>query len=238
MLAADKAKQYTRYTLTRHEIMTKTTGQPFCATFRVNKFGHSEYHTGDPRLLRYILVEQPQDFEYGPLRQRIFFPTMGEGIFSQDGKRWEHSRAMIRPTFARAQVSDLDMVERHIQALLGAMPATQSDGWTSELDLQTLFHRLTLDTATEFLFGESVHSQTSDEDPKESFGENWDSALGHVLTRYRLSQLYWLHNPREYKENNQVIDKLVSHFVDKALKRHEAGEKHADKYVLSDALAE
>jgi hypothetical protein len=34
-----------------------------------------------------------------------------------------------------------------------------SSGWTTEIDLSPLFFRLTLDSATEFLFGESVHSQ-------------------------------------------------------------------------------
>ena len=33
------------------------------------------------------------------------------------------------------------------------------DGWTGVTDLQVLFFRLTLDSATEFLFGDSVDSQ-------------------------------------------------------------------------------
>jgi hypothetical protein len=35
----------------------------------------------------------------------------------------------------------------------------QADKWTSMVDLQSLFFRLTLDSAPEFLFGESVQSQ-------------------------------------------------------------------------------
>jgi cytochrome P450 len=69
----------------------------------------------------------------------------------QDGKKWEHSRALLRPNFVRDQVSDLDMEERHVQDLFTVMPV-QQDGWTDMTNVQELFFRLTIDTATEFLF--------------------------------------------------------------------------------------
>lgn len=62
---------------------------------------------------------------------------------------------MIRPSFSRDQVSDLDLEEEHMQNMMKALPAN-SDGWTDEVDIQVLFFRLTLDSATQFLFGESV----------------------------------------------------------------------------------
>lgn len=62
---------------------------------------------------------------------------------------------MMRPQFARDQVSDLDLEERHVQNMMQAL-TVNSDGWTDEIDIQVLFFRLTLDSATEFLFGESV----------------------------------------------------------------------------------
>jgi len=61
----------------------------------------------------------------------------------------------MRPQFAKEQVSDLDLEEKHVQNMMQALPVN-SDGWTDELDIQLLFFRLTLDSATEFLFGESV----------------------------------------------------------------------------------
>lgn len=65
----------------------------------------------------------------------------------------------MRPQFARERVSELDLEERHLQNLLVAIGSPGDDGWTPVLDLQPLFFRLTLDSATEFLFGESVDSQ-------------------------------------------------------------------------------
>jgi hypothetical protein len=67
---------------------------------------------------------------------------------------------MMRPQFARDQVSDLDLEERHVQNMMRSLDISmQSDKWTGVVDLQVLFFRLTLDSATEFLFGQSVESQ-------------------------------------------------------------------------------
>jgi hypothetical protein len=55
-------------------------------------------------------------------------------------------------------MSNLDREERHLQNALRAIPML-SDGWSSAVDMQAIFFRLTLDSATEFLFGESCDSQ-------------------------------------------------------------------------------
>ena len=64
-------------------------------------------------------------------------PSVGDGIFVQDGKAWEHSRAMLRPNFVRDQISDLDMEERHVQNLIKVLPV-QADGWTESTNIQAL----------------------------------------------------------------------------------------------------
>ncbi len=53
--------------------------------------------------------------------------------------------------------SNLDLEEIHVQNMFKHLPA--QNGWTSQVDLSPLFFRLTLDSATEFLFGDSVESQ-------------------------------------------------------------------------------
>ena len=45
--------------------------------------------------------------------------------------------------------------------MMRCLPANP-DGWTAVTDIQTLFFRLTIDSATEFLFGQSVDSQLAD----------------------------------------------------------------------------
>ena len=75
----------------------------------------------------------------------------GNGIFTRDGEAWQHSRDMLRPSFMRSQVADLQLIDRHVAHLIRAIPR---DG--STIDLQPLFFQLSLDTSTEFLLGEST----------------------------------------------------------------------------------
>lgn len=150
-------------------------------TFKYSILGMSQISTADEKNIQAMLANQFADFgtyltpspkfhfyssniepntDLGPIRRDNFFPLLGNGIFTQDGKAWEHSRAMMRPQFAREQVSDLDLEERHVQNMMSAIDAsTHPNGWTDTLDLQVLFFRLTLDSACEFLFGQSVDSQ-------------------------------------------------------------------------------
>ena len=58
---------------------------------------------------------------------------------------------MLRPNFVRSQVGDVDMFERHVQNVIQAIP---KDG--SMVDLHDVFFKMSLDVATEFLFGEST----------------------------------------------------------------------------------
>jgi hypothetical protein len=59
---------------------------------------------------------------------------------------------MIRPCFERSQVSDVLAMEKHVLRLVKLIPKD-----CSTIDLAPLFHQLTLDIATEFLFGRSTN---------------------------------------------------------------------------------
>lgn len=127
----------------------------------------------------------------------------------------------------------------------------QSDGWTKETDIQTLFFRLTIDSACEFLFGESVDSQlaeagmgTHGEKSRELvFSQHFDSANMHLAKRFRFGDNYWWHNPKEFKEDNKIVHDFMNHYVDLALKRNASQEKKAEeghgkkKYVFLEELA-
>jgi cytochrome P450 len=109
--------------------------------------------TIEPENVKTVLSTNFKDFTLGPRRARAFVPVFGHGIFDTDGAAWERSRAMIRPSFTRSQVADLDTFETHISHLIDAIPR---DG--STVDLQELFFSLTMDSATEFLFGVSTNT--------------------------------------------------------------------------------
>lgn len=57
-------------------------------TWRQNALGTMAYVTVDPKNIQAILATQFQDFEIGSLRRNNFFPMLGNGIFTVDGKAW------------------------------------------------------------------------------------------------------------------------------------------------------
>ena len=65
-------------------------------------------------------------------------PLLGNGIFTSDGAGWEHSRSLLRPQFSRAQVSNLELEETHVQHLMRALPVNSS-GMTELVDLQVSY---------------------------------------------------------------------------------------------------
>lgn len=144
----------------RERVMSELHGREV-STFKNYVMFQNVYFTSDPRNIQAMLATQFNDYILGPGRIGNMGGMVGSGIFTQDGKPWEHSRALLRPNFVRDQVSDLELEERHVQDFFKVIPI-QPDGWTAETNIQQLFFRLTIDSATEFLFGESVDSQLSE----------------------------------------------------------------------------
>lgn len=173
---------------------------------------------------------------------------LGYGIFSVDGRRWEHSRALLRPQFVRAQVSELDLEERHLRNMLKALPVGP-DGWTETTDLLPLNFRLTIDSASEFLFGESVNMQlaslTNDSDKSSSaedaaFVAAFEKSQELIAYSFRFNDWYTLAQGKELYDNCKVCHQYIDRFIQRALKHK--GKKSLDsngkeKYVFLEGLA-
>ncbi|KAI9841222.1 MAG: hypothetical protein M1838_003667 [Thelocarpon superellum] len=241
-LKADREQRFAPFVQERFEEMNVT-------TLRYYVLGEEIYQTIDPKNLQAMLATQFNDFALGPERRNNFFPMLGSGIFTLDGRGWEHSRAMIRPQFARDQISDLELEERHVQNMLLALPADK-DGLI-DVDLQPLFFRLTLDTATEFLFGKSCDSQLhglpdhdATENPNDDgniFATAFDKGQSWLAMRSRFQSLYWAVDTRDFRQACKQTQAFADQFVRRALskdrdeKELEKGGK--EKYVFLDALA-
>lgn len=132
--------------VTRFERMGNNT-----RTITFPSLGRQITFTIEPENLKTIQALDFKKWSLGRRRKIAFTPFLGVGIFTSDGADWQHSREMLRPNFVRSQVADLDTFETHIQHLIEAIPRDRST-----VDLQDLFFRLTIDSATEFLFGEST----------------------------------------------------------------------------------
>jgi hypothetical protein len=66
-------------------------------TFRYNILGTENYFTTDPKNIQAILATQFEDFSLGETRRNIFYPLLGNGIFTTDGKAWSVSPPPFPP---------------------------------------------------------------------------------------------------------------------------------------------
>ena len=138
----------------------------------------------------------------------------------QDGK---HSRAMLRPQFSREQVAHVRALEPHLQTL--AKHIINSKG--ERFDIQPLFFRLTIDSATEFLFGESVenlHDESVgltrdpvDFDGKSGFADAFNTSQAWLASRAVSKNLSLFVDGKEFRNSNAKVHKFADYYVRKAL---------------------
>ncbi|RHZ72402.1 hypothetical protein CDV55_108621 [Aspergillus turcosus] len=187
--------------------------------------------TREPQNIKTVLSLRFKDYGLGQ-RTKTFGPLLGHGIFTTDGEHWAQSRAMIRPNFVRDQVADLAVFEEQMADLLALIP---KDG--STVDLQDLFFSYTIDSSTEFLFGQSVQSLKKrrsggrDAGVETDFATAFNYAQHAIAFRTRLGPLAMFHRDKKAEECTRICHALVEQFVDKALEVRAQG---LDEKTLED----
>lgn len=142
-------------------------------------------------------------------------------------------------------------METHLQHLMQALDLHTPDGagWTDEINLLPLFFNLTLDSATEFLFGQSVESQLdgipgAKLKPKYSdvnFAYVFDEVLRCLVKAARLGDLYWFGHTRKFialaKESHRFVDGFVQLALSQGTEEKQGQADDSNKYVFLQALA-
>ncbi|KAJ5673787.1 Cytochrome P450 E-class CYP52 [Penicillium macrosclerotiorum] len=241
-LAADRKKLLPVLSERRVEIVSEKEGR-YVTTYVIRNMGRDLVFTIDPKNIQAVLATQFKDFELGTVRQNSVHPLLGTGIFTADGEEWSRSRGLLRPQFTRDQISQLDLEEAHVQKAMQALPVA-ANGWTAATDIQSIFFRLTIDSATEFLFGESVESQLGalqgTQRPEDSFAYYFDKSQWVCAQRARFEKLAFLVNSKETRHSDKQVHAFVDKFVHSALAATQSGKPRVDEeksqYVFLDAL--
>ena len=145
-------------------------------------------------------------------------PLLGDGIFTQDGDKWERSRKLLAPLILRPPESSLELVEKHFQRLLARIGAAESKD-PLVVDLKEPLFDLSLDITTEFLLG-PVTEQVEEKSLvggrtsfHEEFARAFNTAFYWVSRRERLKGLYWLIDGLEFRRScrkaRAIVDKMV-----------------------------
>ena len=167
--------------------------------------------TIEPENIKTMLAIDFKKWGLGDRRKNAFVPLLGHGIFTTDGAAWQNSRELLRPNFVRSQVGDLATFEIHVAQLIEAIP---KDG--STVNLQDLFFMLTMDSATEFLFGESTNclAPESNQDNTE-FAEAFNRSQEAIAESFRTGKIgKWLRGSMTKND-----EKFCKYFVDKFVRK-------------------
>lgn len=134
------------------------------------------------------------------------------------------------------------MMDEHVMRMIDIIP---KDG--SVFDIQKLFFLLTMDSATHFLFGESVGSMLpASSSPgvlekstggAQGFADAFNLAQEYLAARSRAQDFYWMVNPAEFREATRKVHDLVDHYVQLALQSRNKPQKPDDRYIFLQALA-
>lgn len=208
-------------------------------TSRIQVLGRFSFFTVEPENLKTVLATKFEDYGLGE-RWSQFRPLLGDGIFTLDGKGWSHSRAMLRPQFTREQVSRVAMLEDHTQKLIASL-RHYPVGSLNYVDIQEKFFEFTMDTATEFLFGESV-DLLSGGNPRINnaveFGQAFNDSQWMLLRRSGAQSMYTFVTSPSFRRACRVCKSFTDSYVQLALARREKGDATPEKgYVFLDELA-
>ncbi|KAK5229168.1 hypothetical protein LTR96_004420 [Exophiala xenobiotica] len=219
-------------------------------TIKASIFDYDLIITRDTENVKAMFAVQSQDFDIGLHREKCFKSLLGPGVMTNRQEKWKHSRSMIRPQFARDNVADVDLFQRHLEDLLAKIPMSENS-WTCKVDLSPMFFNFTLDTATEFLVGQSVHVQNPAKNPLGwdssapdlgRFGHHLDEAKRIIDRRGAMAKYGWLLRDKAFPEHCKAVQTVIDYFVKQKLDHCLDDEKVVEtssgktKFVLLDEL--
>ncbi|KAF7541043.1 hypothetical protein G7054_g969 [Neopestalotiopsis clavispora] len=147
----------------------------------------------------------------------------GRGILTMDGEVWKQARSLLKPSFAKGNISDLTVLSRETDKLLEQLP---TNGQT--VDLQPLLYIIFLNTSLHFLLGispdqgENAAPCTSTE-----FVDDFHDALFLTMIRMILGRLWKLFPKSKYLRVCRTAHSYLDYYVHLALDGDQAPMEHA-----------
>jgi cytochrome P450 len=197
----------------------------------------NRFFTSEPEYIKATLATQFESFEKGPMFNDQMREILGTGVFNSDGEMWKFHRAMTRPFFSKDRISHFHIFDKHASEALALLKAHLNEGFP--VDIQDLASRFTMDSATEFLFGQNVHSLsagiphphysplsklTNHDHPANKFSRAFDEAQRLIALRARLGANWPLAEfwKDKVKEQMQVVNAFIEPILRAAVEKHRA----------------
>ncbi|KAK8062505.1 hypothetical protein PG997_014602 [Apiospora hydei] len=192
VVEAEKKSRYPLLMLEEHERHGDTYAQ----------YGGGLYTiiTRDPVVIREVLARQFKYFDVGSARAGCVRPLIGDSIFTQDGKPWDHSRKLLAPLIRRPTLSPLRLRSRRPSRRRRCDPGQS----------QRPPFDLTFSVITEFLLGPAASTSSAE---GKAFAEFFNTAFKWISKRERLKAFYWLIDGWEFRASCRRARGLVEGII-------------------------
>ncbi|KAF8996816.1 cytochrome P450 monooxygenase pc-3 [Cyathus striatus] len=213
--------------------------------------------TFEPDHIKALLATQFDTFEKGPMFMEQARSMLGTGVFNSDGDMWKFHRTITRPFFIRERISDFEIFGVHADDAVRQAKERLAEGYA--IDFQDLVSRFTLDSATQFLFGDNVRSlnaglaypasshksnpPTFDTHPSNRFVSAFMEGQYQIALRARKGETWPLQElfGDMMSPNREVVDEFVRPLMERALRKKKEGalgEKEGEEGYLIDYLVQ
>lgn len=230
--------------LLRHhaDILTGVLAQSRAASFKtwsVKWLGEKRFiMTTSPKNLEYILKTRFENFPKGPTFNSTLADLLGRGIFASDGPRWKRQRQLFSHIFSEQSFRSV-IVESFAEngvVLEKVLRAAAESG--EPLDMQSLFHRFTLDSIGKIAFGLSLGTLERPSAEAAGFAAAFDAAQAVVESRFFTPGWRGLKCCLRRERALPAHLATLHRFCDGLIRaRREAGDCGARTDVLSRAMA-
>ncbi|KAI1073725.1 cytochrome P450 [Whalleya microplaca] len=207
-------------------------------TYQANRLGNRIIKTMNPELTKYTHATFFDHFGVEKIRSGAEY-LWGDGITVVEGEKWAARRKLIKPSFDVVHIGNLDNrnLGTHVSRLMELIPRD-----ASTVDLMPLFRRLSLDTASEFIFGESLDALRSPDSNKEFLDAYFYAQRGTAVRLMLGPKLRFMHRDPKWWSDCDIANDFLDKRVDKALARREKGESIGigdgyDRLHLVDEMA-
>ncbi|KIW00620.1 uncharacterized protein PV09_07816 [Verruconis gallopava] len=207
--------------------------EPINNLYQYLLIGPRAYHVLHPANIETLLSTNFKDYNFGS-RPSVFAPLLGNGIFTQEGLAWKHSRELLRKQFAKIQYQNFEHFKPHVDNLIGCLPEH------GVVDLQPLFFNLTLDTTTALLFGRSIFSLRAgiDQDAEnKEFAECFNIAQEGLAKRFRIAPFHRLYSPPSFRRACKKVHRFVENYIKEREAQRETEVQESSRSWFLDQLA-
>ncbi|KAF5319303.1 hypothetical protein D9619_008466 [Psilocybe cf. subviscida] len=221
-----------------------------CRTLNLRILWSDSVISMDQEHMKFVLATGFHNFWRGRFQKERMEVFLGEGIFNRDDEPWKMHRAIARPFFAKERIRDFETFEKYTSKTLSILSTLSYKH--EACDVQDLYARFSLDTASYFLFGRNLDTLSASlpipgvtgagpkgsatNDAWGSFSHAFDMCQINASDSGRIGRFWPLFEL--FKDKNEEHARAIRQFLDPLVQDAIAKKQVTDKEGSANSIAD